>query len=196
MIGTVALFIFLVKAFHVENQTNGKSSEKLRLIQEKTISFVVALIVSEILGIFFLFLAGSFKNMIVTINGFAFLIASCLCSFIIMVYAVRNDEIDLRFWIAVQSVILFASLALIRLSIIVPDQATLDRVSGEISLFLQFFSVIYFSTTVIAVFLILLDSIKIELHYNRHYLIWTIIMGIGFGTGLYVIANNWRALLL
>ena len=117
LIGTVALYIFIIRAFSPKNNNNGTSNLKMRVIHEKTISFVIALIVSEVLGIFFLFLAGSFKNPIVTFNGFAFLIASCFCSFIIIVYAVRDDKIDLRFWIGVQSIILVASLGLIRLSI-------------------------------------------------------------------------------
>ena len=195
LIGTVALYIFLIKSFSVENGPSSKSSERMRILQQKTISFVVALLVSEVLGVFFLFLAGSFKNMIMTLNGFAFLIASCLCSAIIIVYAIRDDQIDLKFWLGVQSVILLASLALIRLSIVVPDPVALERASGKISMFLQFFSVVYFTTTVIAVFLILLDSIKDDAQYNRYYLIWTIIMGTGIGTGLFVISNNWRALL-
>lgn len=131
-----------------------------------------------------------------TINGFAFLIASCICSFIIIVNAVRDAQIDLRFWIGVQSIILSASLGLIRLSMVVPDQVTLERASGKINMLLQFFSVVYFSTTIIAVFLIFMDSIKPETQYNRQYLIWAIIMGIGFGTGLFILSNNWRALLL
>lgn len=195
LIGTVALYIFIIRAFSVDRTTNGKSTEKMRLIHEKTVSFISALIVSEILGIFFLFLADSFKNIIMTVNGFAFLIASCICSFIIIVNAIRDDQIDLRFWIGVQSIILIASLGLIRLSIVVPDEEALERIGGNISLFLQFFSIIYFATTVVAVFLILWDSMKIDIQFNRQYLIWTIILGIGFGTGLYVISNNWRALL-
>jgi len=194
-IGTVALYIFIFRAFSAKNNTNGKSTIRMRLIHEKTVSFVIALIVSEIMGIFFLFLAGSFKNIIMTFNGFAFLVASCICSFIIIVNAIRDDQIDLRFWIGVQSIILVVSIGLIRLSIVVPDEETLERLGGHISLLLQFISVVYFATTVVAVFLILWDSMKNEIQFNRHYLIWTIILGIGFGTGLFIISNNWRALL-
>jgi len=195
LIGTIALYIFLIKAFSMDNSAQSKSSEHMRVMHEKTVSFLIALLVSETLGIFFLLLSGSLKNMIMTLNGFAFLIASCICSFIIIVFAVRGERIDIRFWLSVQSVILFASLGLIRISIVAPDRQTLEQITGKISLFLQFFSVIYFCTTIIAVLLILVDSIKLEIQYNRQYLIWAIVMGIGFGTGLYLISNNWRALL-
>ena len=197
LVGTGALYLFLFNSFtKTENYKKQRPVEMEKIIQQKSIYFIISLIVCEFLGIFFLILTGSLKHDIVTINGFAFLVASSLCSVITIVNAVQANRINFPFRLAVQFGTLFFALLLIRISIEIPDMQTLERMSGKVSLFLQFFAVFYFATSVFAVVLILWDAIKLEIEYLRHYLIWVLIIGITVGTGLFVASNNWRELLI
>ncbi|MCI0512021.1 hypothetical protein L0128_02255 [candidate division KSB1 bacterium] len=197
LVGTSALYLFLVKSFNqAQNIKKTVSPEREKLIQQKTTYFIISLIVSEILGIFFLSLTGSLKNSIITLNGFAFLVASCLCSIITIVNAVRLEKINLLVRVTTQFLTLFFALIFIRISIEIPDLKTLEQLSGRIALFLQFFAVFYFATSVSAVLLILWDAIKIEIEYLRNYLVWVLVIGITVGTGLYIISFNWKALLI
>jgi hypothetical protein len=195
--GTTALYIFLVKSFSPSDSSQKqRSTEQEKIIQQKSTYFIISLIVSEFLGIFFLSLTGSLKNMILTLNGFAFLIASCLWSVVMIVNAIRSEKVNLMSRLAIQFGTLVMALFFIRISIDIPDLRTLEEISSRICLFLQFFSVFYFGTSVCAVILILWDAIKLEIEYLRNYLIWVLIVGVSVGTGLYVISNNWQELLI
>lgn len=197
IVGTSALYIFLIKSFsYSEDNKKQRPIELEKIIHQKTIYFIISLIVSEFLGIFFLLLTGSLKNVIVTANGFAFLIASCLWSIVTMVNAVRSSKVNLTVRFAVQFATLFFALFFIRISIVIPDLQALEQISSRISLFLQFFAVFYFGTSVLAVILILWDAIKLEIEFLRIYLVWVLLIGMTVGTGLYVISNNWRTLLI
>lgn len=195
--GTGALYLFLFNSFtKTEDDKKPKPVELEKIIHQKVIYFIISLIVCEFLGIFFLLLTGSVKHDIVTYNGFAFLVASSLCSVITIVNAVQSNRVNFPFRLAVQFATLFFALLFIRISIEIPDMQTLEQISGKVSLFLQFFAVFYFATSVFAVILILWDAIKLEIEFLRHYLIWVLIIGITVGTGLFVASNNWRELLI
>lgn len=195
--GTTALYIFLIKSFFpIQPGTRQRTPEQEKIIQQKSTYFIISLIVSEFLGIFFLSLTGSLKNFILTLNGFAFLIAACLWSVVTIVNAVRSEKINLITRLSIQFGTLVFAMVFIRLSIEIPDMKTLEQLSSQICLVLQFFSVFFFGTSVFAVILILWDAIKLEIEFLRNYLIWVLVIGICVGTGLYIVSNNWQKLLI
>jgi len=197
IVGTSALYLFLFQSFSSNNDKKQKRTAELeKTIQQKSIYFIISLIVSEFLGIFFLLLTGSLKNMIITVNGFAFLIASCLWSVATIMNALRADKINLLSRFTVQMGTLGFALIFIRISIIIPDPETLAKMTGPVSLLLQFFSIIYFVTSVIAIVFILWDAVTLEVEYLRVYLVWVFLIGLAVGTGLFFISHNWQRLLL
>jgi len=197
IVGTSALYIFVIKSFaRTGDQQQKRPVELQKIIQQKTFYFIISLIMSEFLGIFFLLLTGSVKHSIITFNGFAFLVASCLWSIVTIVNAIRSNKVNLYIRFLVQFATLFFALLFIRISIEIPDARALEQIAGRISLFLQFFSVFYFGTSVIAVILILWETVKLEIEFMRIYLLWVLLIGITVGTGLYFISNNWQKLLL
>jgi hypothetical protein len=197
LVGTFALYVFLINSFtKTTNEKKPRPVELEKIIYQKSLYFIISLIVCEFLGIFFLLLSGSLKHDIVTFNGFAFLVASSLCSVITIVNAVRSHRINFPFRLGIQFGTLFFALLFIRISIDVPDLQALEQMSGKVSLLLQFFAAFYFATSVLAVVLILWDALKLEIEFLRIYLIWVLIIGVTVGTGLFVASNNWRELLI
>ena len=88
------------------------------------------------------------------------------------------------------------ALIFIRISIVIPDPETLAKITGPVSMLLQFFSVVYFGTSVAAVIFILWDAVTLDIEYLRVYLVWVLLIGLAVGTGLFFISHNWQSLLL
>ncbi|MBN2090567.1 hypothetical protein JW964_13225 [candidate division KSB1 bacterium] len=196
IIGTSALYLFLYNDLRPAGPAKKYSEDQQRRNYLKLIYYIISLIVSELLGIFFLMLNGSVKSPILTYNGLAFLVASCICSVITILKAIRYEQVNLFQRIVIQLTILAFAMFFIRISIVIPTGAALEQVAGKIVASLQFFAVIYFIIGVIALLLILWDAIQPEIEYFKYYLFWVMLIGISVGTSLYIVSYNWRALLI
>lgn len=196
IIGTSALYLYLYNDLKPARPAKKYSEDQQRRNNLKLIYYIISLIVSELLGIFFLMLNGSLKNPILTYNGLAFLVASCFCSIITILKAVRYEQVNLFQRIVIQLVILGFAMLFIRISIVIPTGAALEQMAGKIVTSLQVFAVIYFITGVFALLLMLWDAIQPEIEYLKYYLLWVMLIGISVGTSLYIVSYNWRAFLI
>lgn len=196
IIGTSALYLYLYNDLKPAVPAKKYSEDQLRRNNLKLIYYIISLIVSEFLGIFFLMLNGSVKNPILTYNGMAFLVASCICSIITILKAIRYEKVNLFQRIVTQLTILGFAMFFIRISIVIPSGVALELIAGKIVASLQFFAVIYFITGVFALLLILWDAIQPEIEYFKYYLLWVMLIGISVGTSLYIVSYNWKTLLI
>ncbi|MDZ7260935.1 MAG: hypothetical protein ONB05_02285 [candidate division KSB1 bacterium] len=103
------------------------------------------------------------------------------------------EEIDLLVREGLQFGTLLFSLVLIKISLTIPEGFDIESFHGTLFVFISFFSVIYFATSVLAVALILWDAMKIEVEYITRYLIVVIIVGVLVGSGLMLVSNYWTS---
>ena len=190
--GAVGLAFYLSICYNPQPSHSEGAMEK-KLKAEKIKYFTISLIVSEILSIFFLLLAGSPKHWIMQVNGILMLVYAFLFLVFTIRNAVRQDEIDLKARFYSHFAVLAFAVLLLGIAKWPADIATISIASvSYISLAIQAFAILYFLAAIVALLFLFWDALKLERDYLRHYLLWVMITGIAVGTGLFIISSTWQ----